>query len=157
MAITKMLQKTTEASYFKGSIPMEYKYTAGVAGELFLKALRDEGKLLAGVCPECGFSYLPARMFCERCFTGIEKFNDAGLYGILLAYTIAFENFKGEPLDEPVVYGLINIHGTDTTLIHRLGGKNMENLCIGEEIKAILTPKNKRQGQITDILYFEKV
>ena len=155
MAITRKLQKTTEASSFPGAIPMNYKYTAGTAGEEFFRALKNQGKLLAAACPECGFTYLPARAFCERCFARCETFFDAGLKGTLMAHTVSFEGFKGEPLDEPVYYGLINIHGTDTTLVHRMGGKNIDGMCIGCEVKAVLTPKTKRTGHITDISHFE--
>lgn len=155
MAITKKLQKTTESTWFPGAIPMNYKYTMGQAGEKFFLALKNKGHLLAGICPQCGFTYLPARMFCERCFARIEKFHNAGLEGTLLAFTIAYEDFKGEELKEPEIFGLIQIDDTDTTLIHRIKVKDIDDLCEGEEVKAVLAPKAKRKGQITDILYFK--
>jgi uncharacterized OB-fold protein len=157
MAITKKLQKTTEATWYPGAIPMNYKYTTGVAGEMFFSALRDKGQLLASECPECGYVYLPARTFCERCFGRCEDFSNAGTKGILLAYTLSFEDFKGQPLDQPEFYGLVQIHETDTTLIHRLGGKDLSCLCVGSEVKAVLAPKKERTGSINDILHFEVI
>ena len=155
MAITRKLQKTTEATSFPGAIPMNYKYTTGTAGEKFFSALRDKGQLLATTCPECGYTYLPARAFCERCFARCEEFFDAGLKGTLMAFTISVEDFKGNPLSEAEFWGLVQIHGSDTMLIHKLGGKNMDELGVECEVKAVLAPKSKRTGHITDILYFE--
>jgi uncharacterized OB-fold protein len=125
-----------------------------VAGELFFKKLRDKGTLLASVCPECGFTYLPARMFCERCMERIEEYVEAGVKGTLMSFTVSFEDFQGNPLDTPEYWGLINIHGTDTNLIHRLGGKDLDYLCVGDEVKAVLATKKKRTGNMNDILYF---
>lgn len=156
MAITRKLQKTTEATSFPGAIPMQYKYTMGVAGEKFFTALKNQGKLLASTCPDCGFTYLPARTFCERCFGRSKNFHDAGLKGTLMAFTTSYEDYKGNETDEPAYFGLVKIHGTDTTLVHRLGGKKLSQLCVEDEVKAVLAPKAKRAGQITDILYFEK-
>ena len=155
MAITRKLHKTTEASSFPGAIPMNYKYTVGVAGEEFFKTLRDKGKFLASACSNCGYTYMPARMFCERCFAEIEKHFEAGLNGTLMAFTISFEGFNGEPLEQPETFGLIQIHDTDTAIVHRLGGKFLDYMCIGSEVKAVLESKKKRKGQITDVLYFE--
>lgn len=155
MAITKKLQKTTEASSFPGAIPMNYKYTMGVAGEEFFKTLRDTGKLLASTCPECGFTYMPARMFCERCFGRIEKYHDAGLLGTLVSFTVSFEDFTGQELEEPEFFGLIQIYDTDTVMIHRLGGKDMDSLCVGDQVKAVLATKKNRTGGMNDILYFK--
>ena len=154
MAITRKLQQTTQATSFPGAIPMQYKYTMGVAGEKFFRALKDKGQLLASTCPDCGFTYLPARMFCERCFVEIDNSFDAGLAGTLVAFTISYESFKGEPLEQPEYFGLIQLHGTDSVLIHRLGGKELEYLCIDGPVKAVLVPKSKRVGSINDIKYF---
>lgn len=154
MAINKKLQKTTQTSWFPGAIPMNYKYTVGVAGQSFFKALKEKGQLLAGVCPECGFVYFPARMFCERCFARIEKFENVGLTGWLLSITESYEDFRGQPLDKPIIYGLIQMEGTDCVIIHKVRVGDPDALCVGQEVKAALAPKNKRQGAITDILYF---
>ena len=36
--------------HWKGDMEVDYIYTAGVAGEKFLSAIRDKGKLLAVRC-----------------------------------------------------------------------------------------------------------
>ena len=36
-----------------GSIPIYHRYTLGVAGERFFKAMRDSQQLLASPCPQC--------------------------------------------------------------------------------------------------------
>ncbi len=154
MAITRKLQKNTEITSFTGAIPLDYKYTMGVAGEEFFRALKNKGAFLASTCPECGFTYMPSRIFCERCFTRCESTFNAGQKGTLLSYTVSFEDFKGNPLDTPEYFGLIRIHGTDTVIIHRLNPSDPDCLCIEGEVKAVMSPKKDRKGSITDIKYF---
>jgi hypothetical protein len=155
MSITRKLQKNLDIGSFPGEIPMNYKYTVGVAGEAFFTALRDKGQLHASECPDCGHVYFPSRIFCERCFARIEDSFDVGTKGTLMSYTISFEDFKGEPLETPEYWGLVQMYDTDTVLVHRLGGKNMDCMCVGGEVKAVLETKKKRTGSINDIRYFE--
>lgn len=157
MGISRKLQKNTQATTKSGAIPLNYKYTMGVAGEQFFQTLMKKGQYLAGECPECGFVYFPARMFCERCFGRIEKFHNVGNMGTLMSFTVSFEDFKGNPLSEPEYFGLIQMHGTDTVIVHRLNGKDADTICIGAEVKAVLAPKSKRKGGINDILRFDLV
>ena len=51
---------------------MSHRYTAGVAGERFFRALADRGAFLATRCGACGVVYCPARAFCERCMAALE-------------------------------------------------------------------------------------
>ena len=59
------------------SIPLHYEYTAGVAGEKFLRGLMA-GKILASYCPSCKRAALPARMYCVDCYSQTSKFVRAG-------------------------------------------------------------------------------
>ena len=52
-----------------GELPVSFRYTPGVANTTFFEALRDRGVLLGSRCPSCAVTYLPARLFCERCFS----------------------------------------------------------------------------------------
>src|SRR5881628_2016535 len=68
MAILEKIVKSEDAKHWADSIPLEFHYTAGVAGEEFLRELKDNGRLIASKCPKCKNSYVPARMYCATCF-----------------------------------------------------------------------------------------
>ena len=72
MALIERLQKTMNATFWPGKIPMNYVYTAGRAGETFFKRIKDKWEFVGYRCERCGTIYLPPRIFCERCFERIE-------------------------------------------------------------------------------------
>ena len=44
-----------------GDLPVTSRYTAGLAGERFFRAIKDEGRILGTLCTECDITYVPAR------------------------------------------------------------------------------------------------
>src|SRR5271166_4166505 len=72
MPIGERAESVSEIGQWQGSIPLQYEYTAGVAGEMFLRGLM-QGKILAGYCPRCDESALPLRMYCTSCYGEITK------------------------------------------------------------------------------------
>ncbi|MDA2914760.1 zinc ribbon domain-containing protein [Acidobacteriia bacterium AH_259_A11_L15] len=60
--------KNTETRAWRGEIPLESLYTAGLGGEIFFRALKERGELVGTRCAPCKQVYVPARAFCERCF-----------------------------------------------------------------------------------------
>ena len=59
MPIGERIESVEDVMQWTDTIPFHYEYTAGVAGEKFLRGL-IEGKILAGYCPSCEESSLPA-------------------------------------------------------------------------------------------------
>lgn len=45
MSLLGTLEHPTDARVWRGNLPVYHRYTAGIAGEKFLRALKDEGKL----------------------------------------------------------------------------------------------------------------
>ena len=58
--------------------------------------------LLGSRCTNCDYTYVPARLFCERCFE-LSADTEVGPGGELVSFTILFEGIEGEPLDLPQV------------------------------------------------------
>ncbi|MEK6588700.1 MAG: zinc ribbon domain-containing protein, partial [Chloroflexota bacterium] len=85
---------------WQGSLPVASRYTYGLAGEAFFRALKDKGQLTAAACPECGMTYLPARIFCERCMVDLEKPKPAASTGAVHTFAVCHEAMDGAPLDE---------------------------------------------------------
>ena len=51
---------------WKDGIPLHYEYTAGAAGEVFLRGLK-EGRIIASKCTTCGEVRVPPRTYCLEC------------------------------------------------------------------------------------------
>jgi uncharacterized protein len=140
-----------------GRIPVRHRYTPGVAGEAFFLALRDRGVLLGSRCEPCGLTYVPARLFCERCFAELAPDTEVGPGGELVSFTIGFVGIEGEPLDLPVTLGLARLDGADTVLLHVVLDVGDEPLEIGERVEVVLRPQTERTGSILDITGFRLV
>jgi len=142
---------------WQGHIPLESLYTVGVAGEKFFRALKDEGKLLATYCPVCDYTYVPGRLFCERCFTQLDDWREVGPEGTLHSFTVLHVGLDGTPLKRPQLLATVQLDGADSCLVHFLGGVEPEEVYIGMAVRAVLRPPQKRQGGILDIAYFRPV
>ena len=137
-----------------GDFPVAHRYTPGVAGEAFLTALRDRGAVLGSRCEQCAYTYVPARLFCERCFAELAADVELGPGGTLVSFTIGFAGVEGDPLDRPVTLGLVRLDGADAVLLHHVLDPGDEPLEIGERVEVVLRPPAERPGSILDILGF---
>jgi uncharacterized OB-fold protein len=149
-----MLEKIArpeEVRRWDGEIPVGHRYTPGVAGEAFFAALRDRGVLLGSRCEACSYTYVPARLFCERCFAELTADTEVGPGGVLVSFTIGFVDLQGRPLEEPVTFGLVRLDGADAVLLHRILDPGEEPLEIGERVEAVLRPPGERTGAILDL------
>ncbi len=137
-----------------GDFPVAHRYTPGVAGEAFLMALRDRGALLGSRCERCAYTYVPARLFCERCFAELAADVELGPGGTLVSFTIGFVGVDGDPLDRPITLGLVRLDGADAVLLHHVLEPGDRPLEIGERVEVIFRPQAERTGSMLDILGF---
>lgn len=140
---------------WEGGLPVAHRYTPGVAGEAFFTALRDRGVILGSRCEECAFTYVPARLFCERCFGELNADTEVGPGGTLRSFTIAFVDVAERPVEQPVTYGLVQLDGADAAMVHRVVDQGDEPLEIGARVEVVLEPQ--RTGSILDIRGFRVV
>src|SRR3989442_2997152 len=102
-------------------MPVQYLYTAGVAGERFFQTLRRKGVFAVTTCAECQVTYLPPRLYCERCFADLsEAWAEVAPSGRVHTYTVVHEDQDGRPLDPPQVVAFVRIDGTSGGLNRRL-------------------------------------
>jgi uncharacterized OB-fold protein len=135
----------------EGGLPVAFRYTPGVGNTAFLEALRDRGVFLGSRCADCGVTYLPARIFCERCLAGLTPDIECGPEGTLESWTVAHHDVDGNALDAPVTYALVRLDAADTVLLHRL----LAPAAIGARVRAIVV--DDRAASIHDIEGFEPV
>ena len=130
-----------------GDLPVSFRYTPGVANTVFFEALRDRGVLVGARCDACEVTYLPARIFCERCFAELTAQTECGPGGVLESFTVGHTDIDGAPLPEPVTLGLIRLDGADTVLMHRV--IDLDAPAIGDRVMARV--RTDRTGSILDI------
>ncbi|MDQ4109226.1 MAG: OB-fold domain-containing protein [Actinomycetota bacterium] len=131
-----------------GELSVSFRYTPGVGNTEFFEALRDRGVFLGSACRDCDLTYLPARIFCERCLAELEPASECGPDGELTSWTVARVDVDDRPLDEPITYGLVRLDGADTVFLHRLIDLDRDPV-IGMRLRAVLA--KERDGSIFDV------
>lgn len=135
------------ARTISGGMPVAFHYTPGVGNTAFFEALRDRGVLLGSRCEACAYTYLPARIFCERCFAELEADTECGPGGTLESFTVGHAGIDGEPLEEVATIGLVKLDSADTVLMHYLLDDGPWE--IGGRVDTVM--REERTGSIVDI------
>lgn len=128
-------------------IQIPFAYAAGQDGSRFLRALRDEARILASPCPSCGHVSCPARSFCLDCGDATAEPVPVGPGGTLVAWT----DVPGRG-----AFGLVRLDDADDVIIHRLLDASDGAAVpweIGTRVQACF--EAARSGSITDIAGFE--
>lgn len=152
------LDKVTQVSQTKpwyGEIPVYGLYTFGIAGEKFFREIKDNAKIMGAKCGKCNLTYVPPRIYCERCFNKLEDWLEVGNSGIVHTYTIAYFGLDGSKLAEPAIIAMIRINGVYGGLVHCLGELEPNEIEIGMPVEAVFKAKAERVGSILDIKYFK--
>ncbi len=155
MPILEKLVQPSQARHWTDSIPLEYHYTAGVAGEEFRRELRDNGRLLASKCAKCRDTYVPARMFCPSCFIEMKENTTLERSGYVYSYTTVSRNRTGEVTAEPTIIVLVKFEGVKGGIVHRLEADSAERVSFGMKVVPVLKQEKERTGALTDILAFK--
>lgn len=146
-----MTETAVEDLVYDSRIAVPYAWSAGNALSRFLKALRDDKKILASRCPACSKVFCPPRRSCGACFVETTDWKEVGPRGKLLSFTQALYPSKAHPGPRPLI-GLIQIDGSDTALLHLLGETKLADLRRGTQVEPVFA--EARSGKILDILYF---
>ena len=155
MPILEKIAQPSQARHWTDSIPLEYHYTAGVAGEDFRRELKENGRFLASKCPKCKNSYVPARMFCPSCFIELKETKPLEGSGYIYSYTTVTRNREGKQSSWPLTLALIKFEGVKGGIVHRLETDSPENVTFGMKVAPILRAPAERTGALTDIIAFK--
>lgn len=140
---------------WQGDLPVTNRYTYGLAGEKFFRALKEDGKILGTHCSHCQRTYVPAAAFCERCFHELDDWIEIDPVGEVESYTILSVDESGSPLKDPAIVAFIRFE--DGGIIHHLAEIDIKEIYFGMPVEAVFKPPEERQGSILDILYFKPV
>jgi uncharacterized OB-fold protein len=149
----------TAPMHWRGDMQADYFYPNGVAGDKFFKHLMEKDSFLATKCKKCDKILFPARLYCEDCFEEIpdEDWIEVPAAGTVRLFTVATINAQGKKMEEPKVIAMINIDKTDGAMLGIINTKELKRDFIGVNVKAVFKPKDKREGTLKDILYFEVI
>ena len=138
---------------YHGQIYIPNIYSAGAVGSRFLTELRDSKRIMGTRCPACNRVYVPARSVCKDCFGQLDEWVEVSDKGTVLSYSVCHQLNPVQPVEAPLVYGIIQLDGADTGLVHMLGELDFEQLRIGMRVQAVF--KEERAASILDIKYFK--
>ena len=155
MPILEKLAQPSQARHWTDSIPLEFHYTAGVAGEEFRRELKENGRFLASKCAKCKSTYVPARMFCPSCFIEMKQNTALEKNAYVYSYTTVNRNRSGEMTAEPEIIVLVKFEGVKGGIVHRLEVDSPEKVTFGMKVVPTLKDAKDRTGALTDILAFK--
>ncbi len=157
MPILEKPDKLHQATAWQGDIPITSRYSAGIAGERFFREIKDNGRIMGTHCAACDLTFVPATMFCERCFAQLDNWVEVKNHGVVFTYTVLHRDLDDKPLEPPAVLAFIRLDGSDGGLVHYLGQVEPEDVYIDMEVEAVLKEPDQREGSILDILHFRPI
>lgn len=145
----------TAARSWPGTMPVQFRYTPGVAGLRFFQTLRQKGTLAVTRCAECHTTYLPPRLYCENCFADLEgTWAEVAPRGRVHTFTVVHVDREGRRLREPEIAAFVRIDGTDGGLVTRLVNVRPGDVRIDMPVEAVLLPRRRRRATLEDIAGF---
>ena len=136
-----------------GDLPVTSRYTYGLAGERFFRAIKDQARIYGTYCSACDHTYVPATLFCERCLGEVDQWVDVGTTGKVHTFTLLFKNYDGSPKQVPEIIAFIRLG--DGGIIHRIAGVDPFDMAIDLKVEAVFKPAEERTGSILDITHFQ--
>ena len=133
---------------------LSWIYAAGEVGSKYITELRDNARIMATKCHQCGRVLLPPRSYCERCFIPLNDWVELEPEGTLEAFTIVTVPFPDER-EPPYVVGYFKIGQASTNIPHFLEGVDLSDIekakseiQVGMRVKVVF--RDQRTGSTTD-------
>lgn len=149
----------TELLRISHPMPLAWRYGTSWYFAEFIRALRDDRRLLGLRCPVCRRVYLPPRPVCGNCHAEMRDWVAVEDTGTVRAFTVVHlpivDPVTGLPRPTPYGMALIRLDGADTTLNHYLAENEPARLRIGLRVRAVW--REVRAGTLSDIVHFEAI
>lgn len=144
--------RTGRITAWRDGIPLHYEYTAGVAGEAFLRALM-EGRIVASKCRTCGEVRLPPRTYCLECYGRTRVDVELLHSGRIASFSTTDLGSRGEKASERprVTFGFVTFEGVSGGLLHKILHEGRSDPRIGDPVRPLFAHAEKRKGSILDL------
>ena len=135
-----------------------YAWDTGIAIGTYLASLK-QGVIVGARCRHCRKTVVPPRVVCEWCFHPMEEYVPLQDTGIVNTYSLCYVTWDVQRIKEPEIPAVIDLDGASRLhgIMHKLGEVDPEEVSVGMRVKAVWKPAEKREGAITDILYFKPI
>ncbi len=149
-------ERKVSLTYWKADA--KYTWDCGQAIGRYLSGLK-EGKIIGVKCHKCGRILVPPRIFCEECFCLLSEWVELKDTGQVNTFSLCYVTWDVKRIKEPQIPAVIEIDGASPGIgiMHLLGEVKPEKVHIGMKVVAVWKEKEKREGAITDILYFKPI
>ena len=138
--------------------PAGFNWAVGPMMQRFIEALANR-RVLGARCPECGYTYVPPRSRCGKCYAVVDEMNmlDLSGRGTLMSYTEAHVKLDGngnlQDLEKPTIVGAVKLDGADSMLFMPVEGVKPADLK--ESLKVKIRWREETRGELADIRCFE--
>lgn len=146
-------RQSVEPIVHHSKIKVPYTWSVGETGSKFLKALRDDKKILANKCPKTGQIFVPPKLNSPYSLEPITEWLELSGQGTVQTFTQRHYDSAAAPADAPRIYALILLDGSTQAFPHLLGEVDFKNVKAGMRVTAVF--KEDRAGHILDIKYFK--
>jgi uncharacterized protein len=136
-------------------VRVEYTYLPGLTLSGFLHGLGGR-RIEGGRCPSCEMVYVPPRVRCPACGAGPMTPVPVGDRGTIVSYTVVHVPVAGSP-DPPFAWAWIRLDGADVTFPHLLGGVPVEDIAVGQAVRAVWAADDQLAPSWESILHFAPV
>ena len=152
---TVVEQGTRRIIAWKDAIPLHYEYTAGTAGEAFLRGLKD-GRIVASKCRTCGEQRLPPRTYCLQCYGRTTVDIELLHLGRIAALSTAHLGPEGNRLasNRRMRFGYVTFEGVEGGLAHRILSDRGREPRVGDPVRPAFMAPVLRMGSVLDIVGF---
>jgi uncharacterized protein len=139
-----------------GHWAFDYTYYAGDAASRFFAGLARR-QILGTRCPKCQRVLVPARGFCDACFTETTEWIEVGPHGTLETFTILTTAFSGLP-EPPLVVGYVRLDGAASAVLNFVEGIDLSDpdqagAALLRQPRVTARFKDVCEGRITDFTF----
>lgn len=133
-----------------------FAWDTGIGIGQYLAGLK-QGVILGARCRRCRKVVVPPRVVCEWCFRPMDEFVPLRATGTVNTYSLCYVTWDMQRIQVPELPAVIEIDGASPLrgIMHKLGEVDPEQVRIGMRVQAVWKPPERREGAITDILYFK--
>jgi uncharacterized OB-fold protein len=137
------------------SAPLDvgFDYTRSLGPTLgrFLSDLRR--RKVTGIRGSDGRVHVPPLEYDPVTAERLSEFVDVASTGVVRGWSWIPEPLEGQPLDRPFAWALIQLDGSDTSLLHAVDAGTSDQMSTGARVR--IRWRDERVGAITDIECFE--
>jgi uncharacterized protein len=146
-------RSSVEPIVHHSKIKVPYTWSVGETGSRFLKALRDDKKLLANKCPKTGQIFCPPKLNSPYSLKPITEWLELSGAGTVQTFTQRHYDSLAAASDAPRIYALILLDGATQAFPHLLGEVSFDKVKAGLRVQPVF--RENREGHILDIQYFK--